>query len=132
MKCILQFASLFLIFIWGTASAGSLEGMWKLESGYWPHQEGAMVYPGDPLTEGSESYRVFTKSHHFFIADAPAMELFKALMTTYSVDGNQLMLGASLLGNQGVGQASEWTISLENDRLTMELDGNREVWIKVE
>jgi hypothetical protein len=133
MKRVLQLVILICLFCpWATLSAGSLEGMWKLESGYWPHEEGAMVYPGDALTEGSESFRVFTKSHHFFMADAPAMELFKAMMTTYSVDQDQLKIGTTLLGNQGAGLPSEWTISLEGDRLTMELEGNKEVWVRVE
>ena len=115
------------------AQAGSLEGVWMLESGRWAGETSDTVYPGDPeLDKGSMAYRVFTANHHFFISSAPAMDVFNASMTRYSVDGDALKMEKVVEQPAQHLDHWEWSFQLEGEKLILEMEGMREVWVRVE
>lgn len=125
-------AMLFLIGCTCEEETNPLEGTWKIESGEWTDEGGTMVYPGDSLLIGADAYRVFTEGHHFFIASAPAMELYNSVMTSYAVDGTTLTTKTILVENPGASADETWTYTLEGDKLTMEMEGVKEVWVRIE
>jgi hypothetical protein len=112
------------------AQAGSFEGVWKLESGKW----GDLVYPaGSGEDSGASAYRVFTDKHHFFISSFPANSIFNANMTRYSTKGNVLQMEGIVVKNPDKHlPVWEWQFELEQDQLILEMDGMREVWVRVE
>jgi hypothetical protein len=115
------------------AQAGSMEGVWQLESGRWAGADGDTVFPGNPdLDKGSTAYRVFTRNHHFFISSAPAMDVFNANMTRYSVEGNALKMEKVVSKSPKHLDHWEWTFQLEEGKLILEMEGMREVWTRVE
>jgi hypothetical protein len=115
------------------AQAETMEGVWKLESGRWAGEDGDTVYPGNPeLDKGPMAYRAFTKNHHFFISSAPAMDVFNANMTRYSVEGNALKMEKMVSKSPKHLDHWEWTFQLEEGKLTLEMEGMREVWTRVE
>ena len=126
-------AALMAACVAGNSHAGSLEGVWELESGRWPGDAEDLVYPGNPAQdEGSMAYRLFTGNHHVLISSAPAMDVYNATLATYSVDGNVLKL-EKLVAKSPKHQSSwTWTFTLSGDRLTLETDGMEEVWRRVE
>ena len=116
-----------------TCRADSLEGVWKLESGSWPGETEVMTYPGDPeMDAGAKAFRVFTGQHHVFISSAPAMDVYNATMSTYSVDGSTLKLEKVVARNPEHQASWSWTFSLTDARLVLESEGMREVWVRVE
>jgi hypothetical protein len=66
------------------------------------------------------------------MVDAPSMELFKAIMTNYSVNGNELTFGPAIIGTHKDDNSTTWSMLLEDNRLTLRFEGNKEVWVKVE
>jgi hypothetical protein len=115
------------------AQADSIEGVWKIESGRWPGDGADMAYPGDGGGDaGAAAFRMFTGSHHFFISSFPAIDVYNASMSRYSLDGNTLKMEKILAPNPQHLDAWEWTYELEGDRLTLEREGMNEVWVRVE
>lgn len=118
----------------GLARADGLEGVWKLASGRWVMgpEQGDLVYPGDPSLEGSQSWRIFTPTLHFFIADAPGLSMHKAVVANWSARDGRLTLEVTLAPPGIREQASTWDYSLEGDRLVVRMDGVHEEWVRVE
>jgi hypothetical protein len=117
----------------GSVLADSLEGVWKIKSGRWSAEDSEVVYPSDPESdEGAMAFRTFTKNHHFFISRFPAENIFNATMSKYTVDGNTLRMEKVLTRNPKHYQEWEWTFDLAGDELTLEMEGMREVWIRIE
>jgi hypothetical protein len=129
---ILMAMALTLVFA-GETFADSLEGVWKIESGRWPADGGDMVYPGDPAEdEEAMAYRVFTGEYHVFMSSFPALEIYNATMARYSVDGDVLKMEKVMTKSAKHLQTWQWTFELDGDRLTLETEGMREVWVRVE
>ena len=117
----------------GSVLADSLEGVWKIKSGRWTGEDSEVVYPSDPVSdEGAMAFRTFTKNHHFFISSFPAENIFNAAMSNYTVDGNTLRMEKVLTKSLKHHQKWEWTFDLSGDELTLEMEGMREVWVRVE
>jgi hypothetical protein len=117
----------------GLASADSLAGVWKLESGQWPGDGEPVVFPTGAESEAdAQSFRVFTGQHQFFISSYPAREIFNANMTRYEVAGDQLTMHKVVVRNAGHLDEWTWTFTLDGDRLTLEMEDMREVWTRVE
>lgn len=132
-KMVLGITVLLSLALGGLAQADSLEGVWKLETGRWPAGEGDMVYPaGDGTDEGASAFRVFTGHHHVFISSFPAEDIFNATMAKYSVDGDRLLMEKVVARNPGHLSNWEWTFVLDGDRLTVESNGMKETWVRVE
>ena len=113
--------------------AGSLEGVWKIESGRWGSGDSEMVYPSDPASdEGGIAFRTFTKNHHVFISSLPAKNIFNASMSMYSVEGNTIHMEKVV--TKSPEHLEEWdlTFYLDGDRLTLEMEELKEVWVRVE
>jgi hypothetical protein len=121
------------IFMTSTAQAGSLEGVWKIESGRWGSGDSEMVYPGNPASdEGGMAFRTFTASHHFFISSWPAENIFNASMSRYSIEGNTIHMEKVVTKNPNHLQGWDLTFDLDGDRLTLEMEDLKEVWVRVE
>jgi hypothetical protein len=132
-KLTLMVIALVALGLAGIVNAGSLEGVWKLESGRWPGNGEDVVYPGDGDSDkGAQAYRVFSGQHHFFISSFPTEEIFNANMTRYSVEGNVLHMEKVIVKNAGHLPEWDWTFTLDGDRLTLEMSGMQEVWTRVE
>ena len=117
----------------GSALADSLEGVWKIKSGRWSAEDSEVIYPSDPVSdEGAMAFRTFTKHHHFFISSFPADNIYNAAVSKYTVDGNTLRMEKVLTKSPKHHQKWEWTFDLAGDELTLEMEGMREVWIRVE
>lgn len=115
------------------AQAGSLEGVWRIESGRWGSGDSEIAYPGDPASdEGAAAFRTFTENHHFFISSWPAENIYNASMSRYSVEGNTIHMEKVVTKNPEHLQEWDLTFDLDGDRLTLEMEELKEVWVRVE
>ena len=121
------------VFMMSNAQAGSLEGVWKIESGRWGSGDSEVVYPSAPAPdERGMAFRTFTKNHHFFISSWPAEKIYNATMSTYSIEGNTIHMEKVVTKSPDHLQEWDLTFNLDGDRLTLEMEELKEVWVRVE
>ena len=116
----------------GNVLADSLDGVWKIKSGRWAGGDSDVIYPGDPASdEGAMAFRTFTGEYHIFISSFPTESIFNTVMSKYSVEGNTLHMEKVVTNNPKQTMEWEWTFDLNGDELTLEMEGAREVWVRV-
>lgn len=110
-----------------------LEGMWKLKSGVWDNEDGTFLrYPEDSLIV-EPAYVIYSKSHLMTIAKAPDMDYFRGELTSYSINGDKIVLKTKVSNfDAHEGMEATWTFKIEGDLLNTELGENKEVWERVE
>ena len=112
----------------------NLEGMWTLKSGKWANDDGTfLIYPGDSILEGSSSFIIYSKSHFNVVAEAPKMNYFRSEHVKYAMGEGKFKAIIVLSNIEGSpGKESDYTYEIVGNTATFKIEGDVEVWEKVE